>query len=248
MTTPSGPVGKLSLTLQDAMGNWFMENPCMGRGDVRAEVTIEALQRTETADYWVINRKRLYRADVMELMLDLTCSGFSIPAILAMPGMPKNRTYITWINEYKVFADLMDASEQMRALILSEQALEIMDDTNDPTGKQAFRDKTRAELRMRMAEVLHTKRYGKKQMVDVTHHNDDLSSPEVWSRFRSVLVTHAEMIESATGIKILVPSEVQDAQIVRPDEEGFFEAPDVQTLGMEGHAPSESDWEDNLKL
>ena len=247
MSTPSGPLGKLPITVQAAMEDWFCANPCMGRGDMRAEVTLDALRRTECADYWIVNRKKLDRAAIMELMLDLVASGFSIPAILAIPGMPKNRTYITWINEYKVFADLMDIAEQMRATILSEQAIEIMDNPDDPLGKQALRDRGRADLRMRMAEVLHTRRFGKKQMMEVTHKTDDLSSPEVWSRFRSVLVTHADMIQSATGIKIIVPSETIDGEVIRPDEPGFFEQ-DPATLGMEGATPSEDEWNSDLQF
>ena len=61
MTDPlEGPVGKLPLTLQAAMGNYFECNPCLGQGDLRAPITLEALQRTETADHWIIERKRKY--------------------------------------------------------------------------------------------------------------------------------------------------------------------------------------------
>lgn len=227
-----GPVGKLPLTLQTAMETWFSENSSVGLGDLRAQVTLEALQRTETADHWVINRKRLSRADIMELSLDMVASGYSIPALLQITGMPKARTFMTWLNDYKPFADLMETAEKMRAIILSEQALEIVDGTTNP--KLAFRDKTRADLRMRMAEIFHSKKFGKKQIVDVTHHLDDLSSPEVWSRFRSILISHQAMIEENTGIKIEVPC--QDAEIVQEATPLAPEYQTIETLGMEGLA------------
>ena len=222
--------GELPLTIQEAMGNYFENTACLGEGDMRAPVTMEALQRTETRDFWVIYKKKRSRAEVMELMLNLVAEGFSIPAILQEPGMPQPRTYIAWLSDYKPFADLMEQAERMRALILSEQSLEIMDNCSDP--KMVFRDKTRAELRMKMAEVLHSKRYGKKQNVDITHSLGDLSSPEVWSRFRSVLISHAELIQNNTGVKIEVPT-IQDAEVIKEDEE---EQPEQtqETLGMEG--------------
>ena len=235
-------MGKLPLTLMEAMGNYFASNPCLGQGDMRANITLEALQRTEQADHWTINRKKLSRADVMELTLDLVASGFSLPAILATTGMPKNRTIMSWLNEYRPYAELMEVAENMRAIILSEQALDIID-APDPTGKQAFRDKSRAELRMRLAESLHPRKYGKKTQVDVNHRLDDLSSPEVWSRFASVLTVHASMIEAQTGIKILVPAEVRDAEVVRPTQDE--EEQDIQAIGMEG-APPDDDWNNDL--
>jgi hypothetical protein len=242
-----GLVGQLPLTVMEAMSRFFENNVCLGRGDLRAEITLEALQRSETADHWIINRKKLSRADVMELMLNLVAEGHSVPSILSIPGMPKNRTYITWMNEYKVFSDMMEVAEQMRATILSEQAIEIIDSA-DPTGKRAFRDKARADLRMKMAEVLHSRKFGKKQTVDVHHSLDDLSSPEVWSRFASVLTVHADMIEAKTGIKILLPADVREAEVLHFDE-GDQPEPDIATLGMEGALPDdEGDWNSGLDI
>jgi hypothetical protein len=225
-----GIIGKLPLTLQSAMGNWFAENASMGQGDLRTPVTLEALQRTETSDYWVVNRKKLGRAEVMELMIDMVAGGYSVPALLQVTGMPKPRTIMSWLQDYKPFADMMETAEKMRAVILAEQALDIVDATEDP--KMAFRDKTRADMRMRMAEIFNPKKFGKKQLVDVTHHMDDLSGDEVWSRFRSILISHQDMIQSKTGIKIEVP--IQDAEIVNDESLVAPVEQDFRTLGMQG--------------
>jgi hypothetical protein len=235
-------VGRMPLTLMDAMGHYFASNPCIGQGDLRAAITLEALQRTETQDYWIVNRKQLSRADVMELMLDMVASGYSIPALLAVPGMPKARTVMNWISDYKTFADLMETAEKMRAIILAEQALEIVDEP-DPSGKQTFHQKTRADLRIRMAESMYAKKYGKKQTVDVTHH-DDLTGPEVWSRLQSVLTVHQALIEEKTGIKILLPAQgvaVVDAEVEMPTD-------DIPTLGMQGDANPSDDWNSDLRF
>lgn len=227
-----GVIGKLPLTLQEAMSNWFAENASLGNGDLRTPVTLEALQRTETADYWVVNRKKLGRAEVMEVMLDMVASGYSIPALLAITGMPKHRTVMSWLVDYKPFADSMEVAERMRAMVLAEQALEIVDGSTDD--KQAFRDKVRSDLRLKMAEIFNPKKYGKKQMIDVTHHLDDLSGSEVWSRFRSILISHQEMIQKNTGILIEVP--VQDAEIVQDFDAVEFPEPDPMHIGMEGES------------
>jgi len=242
---PEGPspLGRLPVTLQEAMGNWFGENSSLGQGDLRTPVTFEALQRTEQADYWVVNRKRLGRAEIMEMMLDLVASGFSMPTILATHGMPKPRTVMTWLADYRPFADLMETSEKMRAIILSEQALEILDGSQDD--KQAFRDNARATLRMKMAEVMHSKKFGRKQQVDITHHLDDLMPEEVWTRFSSILQSHKDMIEAKTGIKIEVP--FQEAEVVKIEAHEEPEA-DQMTLGMEGTPSPAQDFNDNLEL
>ena len=229
--TDGGLIGRLPLTLQDAMGSWFAENACMGQGDLRTPITLEALQRTEQADYWVINKKKLGRAEVMELTLDLVASGYSLPALLKVPGFPKPRTMMSWLGNYRPFADMMEVAEKMRAIILSEQALSILDGSDDKD--QAFRDKARADIRMRMAEVFHSKKFGKKSQVDVTHHMEDLTGDEVWSRFSSILISHRDMIKEKTGISIDVPC--QDAEIVTTEEEQATEH-DVMTLGMQGTA------------
>jgi len=234
-------VGTLPITLQQAVSNYLVENSCLGQGDLRVAVTIEALQRTETQDEWVVGRRHLNRADVMELCLDMVAQGYSLPAILGLTGMPKPRTLMTWISDYKVFADLLEVAEKMRALVLAEQALEIVDNVTDP--KQAFVAKNRADLRMRFAETLHSKKFGKKQQIDVTHH-DDLSGPEVWSRFGSVLTVHADLIYEKTGIKVLIP--VQDAEVVSVKFEE--EEASRNAIGMQGEPASPEDWEEGLNL
>ena len=234
--TPGGLVGMLPMTLRDSVSRYLEENACMGTGDLRQSVTIEALQRTEQQDYWIINRKRLSRSEVMELILDMVATGYSIPALLAIPGFPKSRTVMTWISEYKAFSELLEVAEKMRASILAEQAMEIVDATTDP--KMAFRDKTRADLRMRMAEVFHSRKYGKKAQVDVVHH-DDLSSPEVWSRFSSILTVHAKLIEENTGIKITLPE--QEAVVIDVEE---MKIDEQEAIGMQGDHTDPDDWGD----
>ena len=227
MTEPvEGPVGNLPITLRESMETYFRENPCLGQGDLRANITLENLQRTETADHWQVCGKRLSRADVMEMALHLVAEGYSIPALLKIPGMPRSRTFMGWVNDYKVFADLMARSEQIRAAILAEQAVEILDATTD--SKKAFINKNRADIRMRFAEVLHSKKYGKKQILDVQHH-DDLSAPETWSRLTSFLTVHAKLIQENTGIQVIVPN-FEEAVVVEPEAE----VTEQETLGMQG--------------
>ena len=227
----------LQLPLQDAMHTWFSSNTCIGKGDVRAVITTEALQRTEMQDTWEVSvpdpftnrsyKKKMYRADVMEFILDFTAMGYSLPKLLSIEGMPKARTIINWIHDYKPFANLLEIAEQMRAIVLSEEAL-VISDEDDPTGgRMAIHQRNRIDIRMRIAESIHARRYGKKQLVDVTHH-EELGGSEVWTRLASVLSVHRETIEANTGIRITLPA--QDAEIlsVTPDETPTL------TMGIQG--------------
>ena len=232
-----GPVGNLPITLRESMETSFRENPCLGQGDLRANITLENLQRTETADHWTILGKRLSRADVMELSLDMVSQGYSIPALLKIPGMPKSRTFMGWMSDYRPFADLMEVAEKIRAIILAEQAIEILDATDNP--KRAFIDKNRADIRMRAAESLHSKRYGRRTQIDVQHH-DDLSAPETWSRLTSFLTVHAKLIQENTGIQVIVPN-FEEAVVVEPEAE----VTEQETLGMQGDL-SEPDFTEGI--
>ena len=78
---------------------------------------------------------------------------------------------------------MFEAAGQFYAMVKAHEAETILDDSNDP--KQAFRDKARSSLRMRMAEAFNPKLYGKKQRIDVSHHLDDLPSDRVDQRASS---------------------------------------------------------------
>lgn len=236
----TGLVKKMPIALQDRMDQWFSENASMGEGDLRAAVTLEALQRTEIRDTWTINRRKMNRNAVMELLLDMVASGFSLPAILHLPGMPKARTVMSWLEDYKQFRELMDVADKMYAMQKAHEAEMILESSDDP--KQAFRDKAKSDLRMKLAEVTNPRRFGKKTQVDVQHHMDDLSSPEVWSRFRSILISHQAMIQENTGIKIEVP--IQEAEIVPNEEQEEPKEQDVQTIGMQGELPASGEGEE----
>jgi hypothetical protein len=222
---------RVPLTLVDAMEMFFTENPSLGVGDLRADITLEALQRTEHQDHWTICGRKLDRASVMETILDLTARGYSIPAILQQPGMPKPRTYMAWCNDYKVFADMMAVAEQMRAIILAEQALNIVD-LPDPDGSQTFKHKIQSDLRVRLAEIFNPKKYGKKQVIDINRH-DDANPAEMWSRFISVLSVYKQMIFDKTGIKVIMPGESED-MVATADAEVVPEEEEMEALGMEG--------------
>jgi hypothetical protein len=233
----------MPLPMMEAMETYFSNNPCLGDGDLRAEVSLEMLNRAETTDTWTVCGRKLGRADVMEILLDQVAAGYSIPSLLRLPGMPRPRTYLNWISDYKAFSDMMEVAEKMAAMIHVDDALEIADSV-DPDGKQALRDRQRSDLRMRLAEIYNPKKYGKKQMVDVTHHAD-IDPDEQWSRFQSILTTHAQMIEAKTGIKILFPEHPGAMQTidVTPEPES-----DPRTIGMEGENIQEDEWNSDLKF
>lgn len=236
---------KISLVLQERIAHFLDENACLGQGDLRAEVTLESLQRTETRDFWIIEGRRCTRAEIMEIILDSVSAGYSLPAILGMPGFPKGRTVMSWIKDYRPFREMLEIAGQFYGIVKANEAEEILDGSDDP--KQAFRDKARADLRMRMAEAFNPKVFSKKQMVDVTHHLDDLSSEQVADRFRSKLIANRKIIEEKLGIQIIVPSlderPTLEAHVV---EEAIVVDP--ETAGFQGAEPVASDFEDGLDL
>lgn len=205
----------LPITLRDAMQSFFELNPSVGTGDLRAAVTLEALQRQECVDSWTIQGKKLGRADVMELMIDMIANGFTIPKILKHPGMPRPRTVMGWMDNYKEFRLAVEAAEKWQAMLMTEEAIDILDGSDDPL--QTGRDKARADLRMKIAEALNPKKYGKRQQVDVSHSLADVSSEEAWGRFKSILISHQTAIEEQTGVKLVMP--IIDAEIVEKEEE-----------------------------
>ena len=233
--------GDLPLALEDAMGNWFSENASLGSGDLRGPITLEVLSRSEHADSWTICNRKVGRSEVMEMIIDLVATGYSIPLILEQTGMPKPRTIMNWIRDYKPFAEMLEVAEQMYAMIQVHQAKEIVDGSTDE--KQAFRDKVRADIRLRLAEIHNPKKYGRKQLVDVTHHNDNLSEDELVTRLRSVLVSHKSILEEKLGIQIIIPC--QDAEIVSV-ESADEKVVDPMMIGMQGSddTPEETDFDD----
>jgi hypothetical protein len=226
------------------METYFLENPSVGEGDLRAEITLEALKRTEMQDHWTIAGKKLGRADIMELLLDLTARGYSVPAILQQNGMPKPRTYMGWITDYKVFADSMEIAERMRAIILAEQALEIVD-LPDPDGSQTFKHKIQSDLRIRLAEIFNPHKFGKKQMIDITRH-DDMDPSEMWSRFVSVLSVYRQMIFDKTGIKITFPGQPEEELLLATEAEVVED--EMESLGMEGTTTPTTPYDDMLVM
>jgi hypothetical protein len=216
------------------MEEYFEENPTIGMGDLRGSMALEILQRREGGDSWMIHGKKCSRADVMEIIVDMMCEGYLIPDILAYKGegvagdtkMPKKITVANWINDYADFRKALEAAEMMYAFQKVSEAEHILDGSDDV--KQTNRDKARADLRMQLAQALHSKKFGKKQTIDVQHH-DEISGPEAWTRLKAFLVNNQKLIEEHTGIGLNVP--VIEAEVI---EDPVQETPDVMTLGMEG--------------
>ena len=237
---------KVNMVVQERISRFLENNACLGAGDLRGEITLEALQRTETKDVWIIERRRCTRADVMEIILDSISAGYSLPSILSIPGFPEGRTVMGWIRDYKPFREMMDIAGQFYGMAKANEAELILDGSDDP--KTAYRDKARADLRMRMAEAFNPRVFSKKQIVDHNHHLDDLSSEQVISQFKSKLLSHKKFWEEKLGVQIIVPTleeKVQDAEVV--DETPAD--PNPETLGMEGMEPvADADWADGLDL
>ena len=234
-------VSRLPLTLQSAMSTYFEENASIGFGDLRAEITLEALQRTETKDSWTIQGKRLGRCDVMELIISMIAQGYSVPSILGVHGMPTGRTYIAWQTDYRPFAESIELAEKMKAEILAFQALEIAD-LPDPDGSQTLKHKLASDLRMRLSEIYNPKKFGKRQIIDVNR-NDDVDPSAMWQRFISVLQTYKSMIYEKTGIRVIIPGQEQETLAVA-DAEVVDEA--LEEAGMEGTATPYTDYNDMI--
>lgn len=231
-TTPKAEGRKIPVALTASLNRYLEETPCQGPGDLGLATTLEAMARAQEKSFWTVMGRKLSRMQVMELLVDMVAEGHAMLHLLALSGMPKARTIGIWLAEVKGFRDAMDMAERMRAMMLADEALEIMDGT---TIKRAFADKARAELRLKLAGSLDPRKYGKRVLVDDPTHGTDNES-EVWSRFRSILVVHADMIQKNTGIRIEVP--VQDAEIVseKKDEPRELEP---EEIGMQGGIPLE---------
>jgi hypothetical protein len=227
--------GKMPLALRERVTKYLSENPCLGIGDMRTNITLEALRKTEVKSYWIIEDKRLDRSNVMLLLLDMVADGYNLPSILDLPGMPKPVTVMEWMKDFKEFRELMDAAGEFYALRKANEAEDILDNSDNP--KQAFRDKARADLRMKLAENFNPKRFAKKQQIDVNHH-ETLPEDELVTRLKSVLISHKQAFESKLGIKIIIPgiedAPVEDATIINAEPEAEQEAPPPQTIGFEG--------------
>jgi len=237
---------KIPPTIKDALTHYFEHNPPLGPGDGSAAVTLEMLQRKQNRKDWQVYGRSMSKAEVMEVLIDLVASGFPIPKILEeAPGFPTMVTILEWLKDYKAFRDMMEVADHACAMVLAHRAEQILESSNDP--KQVFRDKAKSDLKMRLAEAIFPKRFGKKQQIDVTHTLDELSSPEIWSRFRSVLISHASMIEQETGIKMIIPDAI-DAEIVHTEELAPVAPLNPRTLGMQGDADPESNWDEDLEL
>ena len=50
MTEPvEGPVGNLPITLRESMETYFRENPCLGQGDLRANINTRPCEEVHRA-------------------------------------------------------------------------------------------------------------------------------------------------------------------------------------------------------
>lgn len=222
---------RLPITVQQAMDDYFENNMPLGDGDLRAPMKLEVSQRIEGRDYWIVNRKRLSREEVMQAICNMVCDGFSLVQVLRYPGMPRNVTVMNWFNHYPKFKELFDKCDEFRAHVLVEQAMESLWDDNDP--KQAKRDNDKANLNMRIAESLNPKKYGKK-----AGNTDPAELPggqEAWDRLANIMMTHKEVFEAKTGIKL---ERIEDAEIIK-DTIGVEEAKEnvvvpVEMEGIEG--------------
>lgn len=219
---------QLPLALQDAMGTWLENNASLGPGDLRTLATLDALVKAEVRDTWTVMGRKLNRIQVMELIVDMMSERHPLLSLLAVNGMPKAKTVMVWMQDHKAFREAVAFAEKMRAMLLTDEALQIVDGS---TAKTAFQNKIRADLRMKLAGALDPKKYGKRLSIDQGETGDNLNEDELWSRMKSILISHSQMFQERTGIKLEIP--VQDAEVVPNDDVAQFDL-DPATLGIQG--------------
>ena len=219
----------LPFTLQESMEAWFSETAPLGDGDIRTPVTLEALQRAEVKDTWVVCRRKRTREELMQMIVDLVASGHSLPSLWKQEGMPKPITIARWTKEYRPFSEALEAAEKLRGIFLAESALEILDGSTDKD--QAYRDNARANLRMRMAESLNSKKYSKR-VIATTDEDVVLAEKDLVSQFRALLLSHQKSFEEKMGIEVKVLT--MDAEVVAQVAEDDDYDIDPLTLGMGG--------------
>lgn len=212
------------------MGTWLENNASLGPGDLRTVATLEALVKAEVRDTWTVLGKKLTRLQLMELIVDMMAERHSMLDLLAVAGMPKAKTVMVWMQDYKAFREAVAFAEKMRAMLLTDEAVKIVDGS---TAKTAFQNKIRADLRMKVAAALDPRKYGKRLSIDQGDQTDNMSEEELWSRMRSILVAQAGLFQEKTGIRMEIPP-VQDAEIVpAPTPAEQFDL-DPATLGIQG--------------
>lgn len=226
---PDGPVSSAPLTIQDGLSMWFANNAPTGKGDLRTTITLQMLSARENQNEWTIQGHRMDRDAIMNLIIDLVCEGHSFTKLFKVPGFPRARTISNWLEDYPAFERALSQAQKLGSIVWVEEAKDIADGA---TPKTAFAAKLKSDIRLRLAESYHPKKFGRKVQVE-DERDLGRNQEEAQDRMKQILQVHKAKLETIFGIQIILPQN-GPVEIVKKSE--VIEAAEVKQAVEGGDA------------
>lgn len=160
--------------------------------------------KAEAADkVFLLNGRKMNRYDMMEHVVNMIYSGYSIPRIIdecADPEsiMPTGQEIASWYKWHPDFKTGVDEAEKYRAEVLADRALGVvmglMTDSKEPTRNQIASAKLVKETLMEQASALSEK-YSPKTRQQIEDVTERLRPEEVKARIEARLEENPELRE-----------------------------------------------------
>lgn len=150
-------------------------------------------------DGWFVMDRVMGRTQVQALLVNLVAEGEYLPALCKVDGMPRLVTVMGWLDDYPDFAVAMKQAERAQAMLFMYEAMAIADGT---TPKDSFVAKLRMDMRGKMAQLLDSRKWSPKQIVEVTV-REEASAESLRSRLMAIMLSNAKRYREEMGLLVL---------------------------------------------
>ena len=149
----------------------------------------------------MVNEKQGRPTDYTEELADFICSeladGKSMRTVCAKDGMPHKSTVFRWIRTIEDFRDQYVRAKEESADALTDEMLDISDDSvNDyvtvdgqekPNQENIQRSRLRIDTRKWLASKLKPKKYGDKQFIETKDTTENMADAALNDKIKSLM-------------------------------------------------------------
>lgn len=181
-----------------AMGVTTLED-----GSVEIEKKL-AIQERGTR-HWLIEGQPLSKNQVVEYFCRRLCRGDSLVEIAGEPGAPSVQEFVSWTRENATFREAYERAKEVRAVVLSEDALTRARNSHEKRFKS---DTLFVETAKWLAGKLNPKEFGEKQIHELQDNTRQLPAEQLLERLVAGLMANPDALTAlAPKLREVLPPE-----------------------------------------
>lgn len=182
----------------DYIDEALSENPALAiPGDCRLESRVSLMKKKAARKVYEIEGQRLDQGEVMEWIVERVADAnrpLSLKALAQKKGAPSLREIYGWRRDFPSFDQELTVAENIRAMLLAEESVEVVMDEYDP--KAAGLVKAKAESLRWMASKMDPGKFADRKIDKNDDQFKDSSNQQIMDALREAIKANSEILKT----------------------------------------------------